>query len=428
MERTIQGLIQYLKACTSPYHGAAVSMDILKSEGFQELFLAEDWTLMPGGKYCVSCHGTMAVGFTVGESFSAEDGFRISAAHLDWPCLYIKPHPEQTAGGCLKLAVEPYGGLLLHTWMDRPLSCAGQVVLKGSDPLHPITRLFDFGTPLFTIPNLAIHMNREANKGVALSPAKDMLPLAGTVEASFNKDGYFLKKLAEAMDVAVEDILCYDLVLYNAEEPCLLGFDKELLSAPRIDDLSSAYACLCAITAPQRSKGVNIAALFDNEEVGSMTKSGANSGTLGFIMEKIAYALGMNRRDYLNALLHGFVLSSDVAHALHPNKMESYDTTVNAKMNGGVTLKMAYSQSYSTQAACIGSVEALCKANDIPYQRFMNRPDSRGGGTLGGFLASSYSMPTVDIGVPMLAMHSSRELMGVKDIDSIIALTSAFFK
>lgn len=427
MQQDIHAFMDYLKKCVSPYHGAAVSLQMLKEEGFEQLPLNGRWNLTCGGRYCVDCHGTMAVGFTVGESFAPEDGFRIAASHLDWPCFYIKPDPEQVAGGCLKLSVEPYGGLILNTWMDRPLSCAGMVTIKGDSPLKPAEKLFDFEKPLFTIPNLAVHMNREVNKGVALNPAKDMLPLAATVEKEFNKNGYFVKKLAEKLEVAPEDILSFDLVLYNAEAPMLLGFEEELLSAPRLDNLTSAFASLIAITGEQRKKGVNIAALFDNEEIGSRTKAGANSGTLSFIMEKIALSLGLDREGYLNALLSGFLLSCDVAHALHPNKMEFYDPQVHSRMNGGVTLKMNYSQSYTTQANGIGAIESLCRAYEIPYQRFMNKADARGGSTLGGFAASAYSMQAVDIGVPILAMHSARELMGVKDQSAINDLTAAFF-
>ena len=262
---------------------------------------------------------------------------------------------------------------------------------------------------------------------MALDPAKDLLPLAATVEKEFNKNGFFLGKVAEAMGVAVEDILSFDLVLYNAEAPQLVGFDGELLSAPRLDNLTSAFACLAGITGPQRKAGVNIAAFFDNEEVGSRTKTGADSDTLNYITEKIAYALGLDRAGYLNALLSGFLLSCDVAHALHPNKMEMYDNAVCALLNKGVTIKMNYSQKYATDAVGVGIVEGLCKAKGIAHQRFMNKAGSAGGGTLGKFTATNLSMRSADIGVPILAMHSARELMGAKDQQTMNDLVSAFF-
>ena len=427
MQQSVQALMAYLSRSVSPYHGIQETLRILEEEGFIPLPLNGDWALAPGGKYSVDCRGTMAVAFTVGQRFLPEDGFRIAANHMDWPCFYIKPAPEQVAAGCLKLSVEPYGGLIHNTWMDRPLSCAGMVTLAGEKAMEPERRLFDFGRPLFTIPNLAIHMNREVNKGVALDPAKDLLPLAATVEKEFNKDGFFVKKVAQAMGVNPEDILSFDLVLYNAEAPQLIGFEEELLSAPRLDNLTSAFACLAGITGPQRQAGVNIAAFFDHEEIGSQTKTGADSDTLTFITEKIACALGLSRAGYLNALLSGFLLSCDVAHALHPNKMEMYDSGVCALLNKGVTLKLNYSQKYATDAVGVGVVEGLCKQRGIPCQRFMNKAGSPGGGTLGKFAASSLSMRSADIGVPILAMHSARELMGAKDQQSMNDLVSAFF-
>ena len=427
MKQDIQALMDFLTRSVSPYHGINEVLRILAAEGFEDLPLTGDWQLVPGGKYRVDCRGTMAVAFTVGEGFTPQDGFRVAANHMDWPCFYIKPNPEQVAAGCVKLSVEPYGGLIHSTWMDRPLSCAGLVTLKGEKALEPERRLFDFGRPLFTIPNLAIHMNREVNKGVALDPAKDLLPLCATVEKEFNKDGFFLGKVAEAMGVQPEDILSFDLVLYNAEAPALVGFEGELLSAPRLDNLPSAFACLAGITGPQRKNGVNIAAFFDNEEVGSRTKTGADSDTLTFITEKIACALGLDRAGYLNALLSGFLLSCDVAHALHPNKMEAYDNGVCALLNRGVTVKMNYAQKYATDAVGVGIVEGLCKAKGIPFQQFMNKAGSAGGGTLGKFTATNLSMRSADIGVPILAMHSSRELMGAKDQQTMNDLVSAFF-
>ena len=427
MKQDVHALIDFLSRSVSPYHGVAEVLRILGSEGFEELPLTGDWKLEPGGKYRVDCRGTMAVGFTIGEHFAAQDGFRIAASHMDWPCFFIKPDPEQVAAGCLKLSVEPYGGLIHSTWMDRPLSCAGIVTLRSGNVLEPERRLFDFGRPIMTIPNLAIHMNREANKGTVLDPAKDLLPVCATVEREFNKDGFFVRELAEELDVRPEDILSFDLVLYNAEAPALIGFEQDLLSAPRLDNLTSAFACLAGITGPQRSSGVNISAFFDNEEIGSQTKTGADSETLGFITEKIAYAMGLDRAGYLNALMSGFLLSCDVAHALHPNKAEAYDGRVCAFMNKGVTVKMNYSQKYATDAVSVSIVEGLCRAKEIPFQQFMNKAGSPGGGTLGKFTAANFSMRSVDIGVPILAMHSSRELMGVHDQQSMNDLVSAVF-
>lgn len=427
MTNDINGLISLLKASVSPYHAAENAIKLLDSESFTALEQSKPWVLEKGRNYYIKCFGTMLIAFHIGSDYKPGDDFRLAASHTDWPCYYIKPNPEQTAGGCLKLSVEPYGGMIHNTWLDRPLSVAGVVTLKTDYVLSPERRLVNFAHPILTIPNLAIHMNSKVNSGVELNPNKDMLPICATIEKEFNKDGYFVKKLAELMEAEVEDILSYDLCLYNTEQPELVGFNEDILTSPRLDNLTSTYAILCGITACRRTHGVSAAVLFDNEEVGSGTKQGADSATLGMMLEKIATSLGATRSEYIDSLTSGFLLSCDVAHAKHPNHAELSDNSCNAVMNMGVTLKMNYSQRYATEAVGIGIIEGLCKKYDIPYQRFMNRPDLRGGGTLGSYAASQLGMSAADIGVPMLAMHSCRETMGAKDQLSMNDLVTRFF-
>lgn len=427
MTNDINGLISLLKASVSPYHAAENAIKLLDSEGFTALEQSKPWVLEKGRNYYIKCFGTMLIAFHIGSDYKPGDDFRLAASHTDWPCYYIKPNPEQAAGGCLKLSVEPYGGMIHNTWLDRPLSVAGVVTLKTDNVLSPERRLVNFARPILTIPNLAIHMNSKVNSGVELNPNKDMLPICATIEKEFNKDGYFVKKLAELMEAEVEDILSYDLCLYNTEQPELVGFNEDILTSPRLDNLTSTYAILCGITACRRTRGVSAAVLFDNEEVGSGTKQGADSATLGMMLEKIATSLGATRSEYIDSLTSGFLLSCDVAHAKHPNHAELSDNSCNAVMNMGVTLKMNYSQRYATEAVGIGIIEGLCKKYDIPYQRFMNRPDLRGGGTLGSYAASQLGMSAADIGVPMLAMHSCRETMGAKDQLSMNDLVTRFF-
>lgn len=427
MNNEINGLFSLLERSVSPYHTAAEAMRILDEEGFKALPQSGAWELEKGGNYYVKCFGTMLVAFHVGSEYAPGEGFRLAACHTDWPCYYIKPNPEQTSGGCLKLSVEPYGGMIHATWLDRPLSCAGMVTVKSENVLEPERRLVDFGKPILTIPNLAIHLNREVNKGVAMNPNKDMLPIAKTIEGEFNKDGYFLKMLAEHMGVAPEDILSYDMLLYNYEKPLLCGFDEDILTSPRLDNITSTYAVLYGITKCERRHGVSAAILFDNEEVGSGTKQGADSATLGMMLEKIALALGSARSEYIDALTGGFMLSCDVAHAKHPNHAEMADGACFSEMNKGLSLKMNYEQRYATEAGGIGIIESICKKYEIPMQRYMNRPDLRGGGTLGSYAASQLGMSTADVGVPMLAMHSCRETMGAKDQDALNRLCEKYF-
>ncbi|MBQ7060547.1 MAG: M18 family aminopeptidase [Clostridia bacterium] len=422
----LSSLISFLNASHSPHHTMHEAAALLGGAGFAELPARGAWKLQKGGSYFVKCFGTMMVAFTVGSEYRPGDPFRLAACHIDWPCYYVKPAPEQVSGGCLKLAVEPYGGMIHATWLDRPLSCAGIVTVKSANVLEPQRRLFDFEEPILTVPNLAIHLNREVNKGVAMNPNKDMLPIAKTVEKEFSKDGFFLGKLAERLGVNSEDILSFDLCLYNSERPVLCGFDKDILTAPRLDNITSTYAVLYGITNTARKRGVTAAILFDNEEVGSGTKQGADSATLGMTLEKISLALGSSRSEYLDALNGGFMLSCDVAHAVHPNHAEMADGSSCSLMNAGVSLKMNYEQRYSTEARGIGIIEGLCKKYDIPFQRYMNRPDLRGGGTLGSYAASQLGMSTADVGVPMLAMHSARETMGAKDQDALNRLVESY--
>ncbi|MCH5278880.1 MAG: M18 family aminopeptidase [Christensenellaceae bacterium] len=427
MKNDINGLISLLEKSVSPYHAAEEAMRLLDAEGFTFLEQSKAWSLERGRNYYVKCFGTMLLAFHVGSEYTPGEGFRLAASHTDWPCYYIKPNPEQVAGDCLKISIEPYGGMIHNTWLDRPLSAAGVVTVKTENVLEPERRLVNFVKPILTIPNLAIHMNRNVNKGVELNPNKDMLPIAATIEGEFNKDGFFVRKLAELMGVEPESILSYDLCLYNAEKPILCGFDESILTSPRLDNLTSTFAILAGIAKCERKHGITAAILFDNEEVGSGTKQGADSATLGMMLEKIAIALGSSRAEFIDSLTSGFMLSCDVAHSKHPNHGELADNSCNAVMNKGVALKMNYEQRYATEAVGIGIIEGLCKKYEIPYQRYMNRPDMRGGGTLGSYAASQLGMSTADIGVPMLAMHSSRETMGARDQASINELVLRYF-
>ncbi len=427
MKNELKGLISLLKRSTSPEQTIREATDILSlEEGFTGLPAGGAWSLEKGGKYFVNVFGKLLIAFTVGEEYRPGDGFRLAASHIDWPCYYIKPDPEQISAGCVKLSVEPYGGMIHSTWLDRPLSASGVVTIKSENVLAPERRSVDFVKPILTIPSLAIHLNREVNKGVAYNPNKDMLPVCATVEKEFSKDGYFLGKLAEKLGVAPEDILSYDLCLYNAEEPVLCGFDEDILTSPRLDNITSTYAILYGITNCTRKRGVTAAILFDNEEVGSGTKQGADSATLGLILEKISLALGASRSEYIDSLTGGFMLSCDVAHAKHPNHADMADGSSASEMNKGVSLKMNYEQRYSTEAGGIGIIEGICKKYEIPFQRYMNRPDLRGGGTLGSYAASQLGMSVADVGVPMLAMHSCRETMGAKDQDALNRLVEKY--
>lgn len=424
---TTSEFLSFLDRGVSPAHAVANAAALLSSCGFSALGYGEPWTLTPGGKYYVPVFDNSLVAFALSQHVCASDGIRIAASHTDWPCLHIKPEPELLSGGCLRLNIEPYGGAIYASWLDRPLSLAGTVALRGRDPLHPEVRLVSWDRPVLTIPNLAVHMNREVNNGVALKANVDLLPICRTAERTWSKDGYLLSKLAERLCVLPEEILSFDLCAFNAEKSERIGFEEDLLSAPRLDNLTSVYGCIRALADSPCSRGINVAVLYDNEEIGSNTKQGADSAMLGSILEKLCLSLGLDRAAFLDACANGMLLSCDVAHAAHPNHMEKLDPVCQSVMNGGVTLKMNFNQRYPTDAVSVAIVEQLCRDYSIPVQRFMNRADLRGGGTIGAMASALLGMRAVDVGVPILAMHSARELMGIRDEESLTRLIAAFY-
>ncbi|WP_130863368.1 M18 family aminopeptidase [Bacilliculturomica massiliensis] len=424
-------LLSFIKKGTSPFHVAAESAKILDAAGFQSLDLCRDWNLQRGGRYYVTVYGTSLFAFHIGEKLETSHSLRILSAHTDHPCLRIKPAPEMTSKSFLKVNVECYGGLIRNTWMDRPLSVAGRVTLKGDSVFAPRTRLVEISRPLLTIPNLAIHVNREINSGQELNPQNDMLPIAGLLEDDLNQDTFFYDFLADELGVPPEDILDFDLYVYNAEDGCLLGLRNEFLSAPRLDNLTSVMACLKGITAAGNGdvngKSVSLIALYDNEEVGSQTKQGADSMITTILLKKLYAALGISEARMYDNLLAGLMISMDVAHGYHPNRPDKNDLTNFPQAGGGFALKINTSQRYATDSAALGVIQQLCAAHRIPYQKYVNRSDIPGGSTLGSLSSAWLPMLTADVGVPVLAMHSARELMAAGDQDSLNRLAMEFF-
>ena len=420
-------LITLLNAGVSPFHCVLEAERVLSDAGFERLALTDRWNLQPGQGYYLPLFDSTLAAFTIGGNLSDRPSLRLEAAHTDWPCLRVKPSPEASTERYAKLNVEVYGSPILNTWLDRPLSMAGRLSVAGGKPFEPETRFVDFKDPLLTIPNLAIHMNPEANDGMKLNPQIDMLPLMAAVTDALDRDHFFLNRLAEEAGCAPEEILDYEISIYNTDPCAVTGLNGEFLSAPRLDNLTSVLACLHGITAGTRENGINMILLYDNEEIGSRTKQGALSSVTERILEKIFLALRYDRETYLNAVMDGFLLSMDVAHAIHPNHPEKCDIKNKICMGDGVVLKMSSRQSYATDSSCIGVIESICRGAKIPYRKFSNRSDMRGGSTLGAISSAELSMKTVDIGVPILAMHSARELMACADQTAINRLASEFF-
>ncbi len=421
-------LLEYLNRAVTPYHAVSQGIAFLKEAGFTEQKLEEPILPERGKGYFIPVYGTGLIIYTVGDDFTEEDGVKLAVAHTDAPCLRVKPTPELLAGEYKRLDIEVYGGAILNTWFDRPLSLAGRVVLRGENAYHPCVREVDFHRPLLTIPNLAIHMNREVNKGVEYKPQRDLLPLLGMLREDEDKEGYVRALLAKELQVEKEAILDYDLTVYCAEEACYLGEEEEFISAPRLDNQLSCYGLLQAITKEDKKKGLHMAVLFDHEEVGSRSKQGADSALTGAVLERIYAGFGLEKEKLQRALAKGILLSVDGAHALHPNRQDAYDPVNRATMNKGVALKINSSQRYAFDTETVAIAQVLCEEEGIPYQKVANHADLAGGSTLGPILSSWLPMRTIDLGVPLLAMHSARELAGKKDAEYLIRFLTRFFE
>ena len=351
---------------------------------------------------------------------------RIAAAHTDFPCLRIKPSCDVVTNRYAQVNIEVYGGAILNTWLDRPLGVAGRVAVRGNDPFVPEMKYFASEKNLLTIPNLAIHMNREVNKGVELNKQIDMIPVAGLLAEEEKNADYFLSFLAKELSVAKEDILDFELSVYCKEQPEYVGVADDFISSPRLDNLTSCAALVSGILDAERKDGINLIALFDHEEIGSRSKQGAGSILLHDMLLRILAECGA-KESAQELLYQSMLLSVDVAHGLHPNQAGKMDITNKPVLGSGFCIKEACSQSYATDCEAIAIIQQICDLKKIPYQKFVNRSDMAGGGTLGSIASALLPVKTVDIGIPLLAMHSARELMGAADQEALTELVTAYF-
>lgn len=421
-------LIKYIKGCTSPYHTVDTSLQLLLDAGFTELSLEEPWNLT-SGDYVVNVYGTTLFAFHIGEDY--RHSLRIASAHTDFPAIRVKPNPITDVKGYTKLNVEMYGGLIQSTWLDRPLGAAGTVVLKGENPYDVDSVLFDTKRPIAIIPNLAIHMNRNVNDGVALNRQKEMLPIIMMKpdgDTTKSEEEVWNQFLADEINCDSSEILSYEITLYPVTEGALVGTDFDFISSPRLDNLTSCFGVLAGIVETKENKvdGIRCAILFDNEEVGSRTKQGGAGMLLPNLLERVYRSLGLSRDDMDLDVARGFMISSDVAHGLHPNYPEKNDITNFPVLNGGVTLKQACSQSYAGDAKAIAIVKGLCEEANVAYQIYVNRSDIPGGSTVGSISSAMLPMRTMDIGLPLLAMHSAVETMGARDQEQLNHLMQHF--
>ena len=430
----IKRLLSFLDA--SPVNFLAVKnlTEELQQHGYRRIDTTEALgTVKAGDKFFVTKNDSSIYAFQIGRKALAETGFHMICAHCDSPTFRIKPHAEiDCEGGIVKLNTEVYGGPIMSTWFDRPLTLAGRVIVKGKDVMTPTTLLLHAKRPLLQISNLAIHFNRQVNDGVKLSRQKDVLPILGIINDELEKGNLLMNIILEELNkqqtVAREDILDFDLYLADATPACTFGAHNELISSGRLDDLSMCFAGLEALLASQPTDTTQVLAIFDNEETGSQTKQGAGSPFLSYMLKRIALAQGGTEEAYYQAVERAFMISADNAHAWHPNYSEKYDPTNHPMLGGGPVIKFNAAQKYASDAYSASVFAGLCKKAGVPCQRFVNHSDVAGGSTLGNILASSIPLRGVDMGNAILAMHSCRETGSTADHEFCVKVFTQFYQ
>lgn len=413
----IHQLFDFIQCSPTASHTAATVRAMLVQAGFTQLLESQPWDLQPGGRYYTTRGMSSLIAFQVPKADF--HGFSVIAPHGDSPCFKVKESPElRVDGQYTKLNTEVYGGMQLALWTDRPLSVAGRLAVHTENGVKGV--LCDIRRDLLLIPGVAIHMNRGVNEGVKLDPQKDTLPLLGGSQAD-------LKKLvAENAGVAPEDILSWDLYLYSRAQGTVFGAEKEFIAAPRLDDLECVFAAAKAFLAGENRENVTVLSLFDNEETGSLTRQGADSPFLSEVLERISLSCGKSREEHLRAIASGFMLSADNAHAVHPDSPEKSDPTNRCYLNGGVVVK--HSPRYASDALTAGLFQRICQKAGVPVQVYYNNSKIPGGGTLGNLSGSHVALPTVDIGLAQLSMHSPYETAGAKDLDYMVWAMQAFYE
>ncbi|WP_300531234.1 M18 family aminopeptidase [Peptacetobacter sp.] len=411
MKKFAENMLDFIYESPTQFNAVEVSAETLEKNGFEKLSPKENWKLEVGKKYYTTKNSSALVAFKVNSDEVEKEGFRIIGSHTDSPGFRIKPNAEiESCGAYLKLNTEGYGGMILSTWLDRPLAMAGRVFLRGENPFKPVEKIVNINKPVCIIPNLAIHMNRSINDGYKYNKQTDMLPLVGLINEQLEKDNYMVKLLASELNVEIEEIIDFDIFLYEYEKGCFTGANGEFISTGRLDNLSMYYSSVEALLDSNSKSGISIAVGFDNEEVGSSTKQGADSNMLLNILERICISLGKDRQQFFEAIENSFIISSDLAHAVHPNVNGMADSTNRPVMGKGPVIKVHAGQAYTSDGYSISVYKEICRECGVEYQEFVNKSDQRGGSTIGPISSTHIDIPSVDIGAPILSMHSIREL------------------
>ena len=415
----IKDLLQFLDNSPVNFLATETICQRLVDAGFERLNACEKLdNIKPGRQFFFTKNDSSVYAFRIGSEPLSEAGFHVICAHCDSPTFRIKPNAEMTGeGGIVRLNTEVYGGPILSTWFDRPLTIAGRVIVRSEDVMCPATKLLHVRRPLLQISNLAIHFNRQVNDGVKLSKQKDVLPILGIINNELEKGNLLVNLICEELNVEQKDILDFDLYLADTAPACTFGIHDEFISSGRLDDLSMVHAGLKALllSGEQTPKTTQVLAIFDNEETGSQTKQGAGSPFFASILQRIVAAQGGTTEDFYRSIEQAFMVSADNAHAWHPNYSEKFDPTNHPVLGGGPVIKFNAAQKYASDAVSAAVFAGICEKAGVPCQRFVNHSDVAGGSTLGNILASSLPLKGVDMGNPMLAMHSCRETASVAD-------------
>jgi len=439
MNKEAEELLKFINNSPTAFHAVSELKKELKMSGFKELDLKKNWDLKKGEKYYVERNNSALIAFITGEEFLKE-GFRIISSHTDSPSLKIKPDPIINNEGLCVLNTEVYGGPILNTWYDRDLSLAGKIVLKSEKSFQLQEELIDLKEKLAVIPNLAIHLNKDINENGEIDKKKGLRALITQKldkknnenkkeEDSKSEFEFDLKKLiSQITKYEADDILELELFLYPTQKAEFIGANQEFISAGRQDNLSMVHSALKALIKSEAADWTQMAVFYDNEEIGSHTPQGADSPFAGDLIERIIYNLGADKEDYYRIIEKSFLLSADMAHAVHPNFSEEHDQNNRPMLNQGPVIKYNANLKYTTNASTAGVLIDLMEKNDIPYQFYTNRSDKRGGSTIGPIAATQLGIKSIDLGNPLLAMHSSRELGGSADHREMIRVMSLFLK
>ena len=427
----IKRLLSFLDASPVNFWAVKNIAAELEQNGFRRLNPQEPLGKVEAGdKFYVTKNDSSIYAFHIGKQSLADAGFHMICAHCDSPTFRIKPNAEMDCeGGIVKLNTEVYGGPIMSTWFDRPLTLAGRVIVKSEDAMHPQTLLLHIQRPLLQISNLAIHFNRQVNDGVKLSRQKDVLPILGIINDKLEKGNLLMNVITDELHIQKEEILDFDLYLADATPACTFGAHDEFISSGRLDDLSMCWAGVEAmIGTVSESDTTRVLAIFDNEETGSQTKQGAGSPFLSYMLKRIALAQSGTEEAFYQAVERAFMVSADNAHAWHPNYSEKYDPTNHPMLGGGPVIKFNAAQKYASDAVSAAIFANICEAAEVPCQRFVNHSDVAGGSTLGNILASSIPLKGVDMGNAILAMHSCRETGSVADHEYCVKAFTKFYE